>query len=156
MNFQSDIMIKTITNKEDIISLWSEAFGDTRDEILYFVDNVKNAKCIGAYETELESMLFLVDCKLNNINSKYIYAACTKKSSQGKGYMTMLLDYCKKEYDSVCLIPANTGLISYYKNRGLDIKDSTDSIKFDEIDGIVEYLFEGCELEQPIILEYRG
>ncbi len=149
-------MIKTVSNIDNIVSLWSEAFGDSRDEILYFIDNVKNADCIGVYDDELHSMLYLVDCTLNGIKSKYIYAACTRSDCQGNGLMTQLLDYCKDQYNSVCLIPANHGLVGYYQDRGLTFVNDIDSIKFDQIDGIREYLFEGCELDTPIILEYRG
>lgn len=81
-------MVNFVTDKNKIIELWQEAFGDSRGEILYFTDNLKNGKCIGISEVdELASMLFLVKCNFGS----YIYAACTRKKYRGGGYMTQLL-----------------------------------------------------------------
>ena len=77
-------MVNFVTDKNKIIELWQEAFGDSRGEILYFTDNLKNGKCIGISEVdELASMLFLVKCNFGS----YIYAACTRKKYRGGGYM---------------------------------------------------------------------
>lgn len=150
-------MVKEVVNKDDIVLIWSEAFGDTKEDILYFADNVKNAKCLGVYDNDtLQSMLYLVDCRIKNDVSHYVYAACTFEKYRNNGCMSKLLDYCKKNYNDVCLIPANEGLVGYYKNRGLTLSESINDIKFDEIDGIVDYLFEGCELEKPFLQRYKG
>lgn len=146
-------MIKFTENKNDIIKLWQEAFGDSEEDILFFINNVKNAKCLAYYDNNsIASMLYLVDSS----KGKYVYAACTLKEYRGKGYMSDLLSYCKNQFDAVCLIPANEGLIEYYKNRGLNIELDIKEIKFNETDEIVEYLFEGCELSNPIVLMYKG
>ena len=108
-------MVNFVTDKNKIIELWQEAFGDSRGEILYFKDNLKNGKCIGISEVdELASMLFLVKCNFGS----YIYAACTRKKYRGGGYMTQLLDYAKDNESSLCLIPASDSLVDfYYKNN---------------------------------------
>lgn len=145
-------MIKFTDNKNDIIKCWKEAFGDSDEDILFFIDNVKDAKCLSFYDDEnIASMLYLVESSLG----KYIYAACTLKEYQGQGIMTKLLDYSKENYDKISLIPATLSLIDYYKNRGLDIVDDIDSLKFNQIDEINEYLFEGCQLEHPIVMSYE-
>lgn len=146
-------MVKEITNKEAIIDLWQEAFGDTKEEILFFLENCKNKKCLGYFENgSLLSMLFLVKCSFGY----YIYAACTKKQARNTGAMSALLDYCKNSYRHLCLIPANEPLISYYKKRGFIKKAPLSSLEFEETKEICAYLLEGCELKQPFILIYTN
>lgn len=145
-------MIKFTDNKNDILKCWSEAFGDSEEDILFFIDNAKDAKCLAYYEeNEICSMLYLVNSSLG----EYIYAACTLKEYQGKGIMTKLLDYCKKNFDNICLIPANIELIDYYKKRGLTKEFEVSSLKFNQIEEINEYFYEGCELEHPIVLAFE-
>ncbi len=72
-------MVNFVTDKNKIIELWQEAFGDSRGEILYFTDNLKNGKCIGISEVdELASMLFLVKCNFGS----YIYARIIQNSRE--------------------------------------------------------------------------
>lgn len=150
-------MVKEVFDKNDIIGLWKEAFGDSEEDILFFIDNVKHAECLGIYEKdELVSMLYFVRCTIDGKNSNYVYAACTLKAYRNKGYMAILLDYCKENCgDSFCLIPANEDLIGYYKNNGISEETAVDSISFNEDVEIIEYLFDGCELDKPIALLYR-
>lgn len=148
-------MVKLIENNEDIISIWSESFGDSKDDILYFIDNVKNAYCLGYYgPSGLESMLYLVKCNVKSVESNYVYAACTYVKHRGNGSMTKLLDYCKQNNSSVCLIPADDSLVKFYNDRYFNKVINIDDISFNEIDGIKEYLFEGCTLNEPFALMY--
>lgn len=145
-------MIKFTANQSDIIKCWQEAFGDLYEDILFFVNNVKDSNCLAFYDNdEIASMLYLVKCNLGY----YIYAASTLNRYRSCGYMTELLNYCKNNYDSLCLIPADEGLIKYYTDRGFKIQNAIDDLKFNQIDEIEEYLFEGCSLSQPIVLTYR-
>lgn len=70
--------------------------------------------------------------------------------------MSRLLDYCKENYSFICLIPADLSLADYYAKRKIDLKISLDKLDFGENDKIKEYLFEGCELEEPFVLAYYG
>ena len=150
-------MIKKVTDPNDIIEVWQEAFGDSKEEILFFVNNVKNADCIGYYiEGKIASLMYLVECKAEGIKSNYIYAACTLNKYRGRGYMTKIIEYAKEKYDSVCLIPASDSLVDYYSDRGLDIKISINSIQFNQEAEIEEYLFEGYKLSEPCALFFRG
>ena len=143
-------MIKTVENKEDIIRLWKEAFGDSEEDILFFLDNA-NYESLGCFENEkLVSMLFLIGSSLG----EYIYAACTDKKMQGKGYMSELLNYCKDNYSSLCLIPASDSLEKYYFDRGFKSWCSIEELSFSESDEICEYLFEGYKLTEPKVLRY--
>ena len=146
-------MISYCNNNEKIISLWSDVFKDSREDVEFFIDNLKNGKCLGYFENEkLVSMLYLVDCKVNGIKAKYIYAACTYKEYEGRGYMTKLIEYASKPDNVLCLIPANESLISFYDKRGFNKSAKIESLVFDEIKEIKEYLFEGFELENPMVM----
>lgn len=149
-------MIKYVDELDDMISLWQEAFGDSREDVIFFCRNVKDAKCLGYYEDDvLASMMFLVECKVSGFTAAYVYAACTDKRFRQQGKMAELLLWCKTNLDiPVCLLPANEHLIDYYKNNGIDKEIGIHDICFDQIPEIEEYLFEGCELENPIALMY--
>lgn len=142
-------MIKQVINNEVIIPLWQEAFGDSKEDILFFLENCKHKVCLGYFKDNiLLSMLFIVKCSLGY----YIYAACTKKEARKNGTMSTLLDYCKRNYSNLCLIPANEPLISYYKNRGFTKEAPISLLTFEETSKICDYLLEGCELDNPFIL----
>ncbi len=150
-------MIKTVTNQQEIISLWQEAFGDTKEDILYFLDNAQNINCLGFYcEDTLASMLFEVDCECEGKKAVYVYAACTLKKYRSKGFMSHLLEYSKNNHDTVCLIPANSELDVYYRKRGFTKTAQLSSILFNESKEIKDYLFEGCTLKEPYILVCGG
>lgn len=150
-------MIKFIDDAGLIIPLWQEAFGDCAEDIEFFLKNCKHKACLALVEgEELVSMLFLVDCKCCESDSKYIYAACTCKAYRSKGAMSALLEFCKKNYGSVCLIPADEDLVKYYKKRGFAYEHMPQELSFDESGEIKEYLFEGCELKRPMALEMKN
>lgn len=150
-------MIKFTDDTKQIIKIWQQAFGDTDEEIIFFIENCKNKSCLGFFENErLVSMMYLVECTCDGERSKYIYAACTLEDMQGRGYMSMLLDYCKENFNSFCLIPADEKLVEFYYSRGLIDKTEIKYLSFDEAEKIKEYLFEGCELEKPFVMKYIG
>lgn len=150
-------MIRETNNIDDIVLLWNEAFGDSREDIEFFQNKLQNGRCIAYYDgTNIASMLYLIDCNLNGKVNHYIYAACTLEKYRSKGYMTKLINYSIDNYGSVCLIPANTGLIEYYKNRSLVNEYSKNEIVFYEREELLsDYLFEGCSLETPLILSNK-
>jgi hypothetical protein len=142
---------------DSIISLWQKSFGDSREDVLYFLNECKHKSCLCLYsDDELMSMLFLVDCTVNDVQYKYIYAACTDDRARKLGYMSTLLEYSQNNYKCVLLIPADDDLVNYYSKRGFTDKIEIDSILFDEIAEIKDYLFEGCELQEPFALANIG
>ncbi|WP_297127847.1 GNAT family N-acetyltransferase [uncultured Eubacterium sp.] len=151
-------MIKITQNANDIVPLWNEAFGDSKEDIVFFIENIKNARCFAYFKNgKAVSMLYLVDCALDGKQSHYIYAACTTQSCRKKGYMSALIEHCIAEFDEVCLIPANEKLIEYYKRQGLNFEYSVDKLKFDECKELVdEYLYAGCSLDTPLVLSNKG
>lgn len=149
-------MIKELNDENLIIPLWQEAFGDSKEDISFFLNNCKNIKCLGYFDEKmLSSMLFLIDCKISGDEYKYIYAACTYKNKRGRGDMSKLLDYCKCNFNKVCLIPADDKLVYFYFEREFSIKFELNDIQFDESKEIKEYLFEGCSLEKPFVLAHN-
>lgn len=139
-----------------VYALWQEAFGDSKDEIAFFLDNCKNFKLLCSYCCgELASMLFLVDCKVSNIECKYIYAACTLGKYKKFGLMTELLDKCREEYDVIVLIPASENLVKFYEKRGFKTRLDLDCLAFEQSEEIKEYLISGCSLVKPYLLCYR-
>lgn len=150
-------MIKFTDNWKSVIELWQEAFGDSREDILFFINNCVHKECLTYYSNnQLASMLFLVDCLCDGKKGKYIYAACTFSSCRGQGFMSQLLDYCKENYSLICLIPADLSLVGYYSKREFNFKISLDKLVFNESGEIKDYLFEGCELKEPFSLAYYG
>lgn len=151
-------MIKITNNIDDIVPLWKEAFGDSREDIVFFIDNIRNGVCLAEYQNDKAvSMLYLVDCSLNSKHAHYIYAACTDKKYQKNGYMAGLIKYCIDNYDRVCLIPANEHLVDYYKKQGLVFKHPVDDLKFNECRELIdEYLYAGCSLDNPVVLANKG
>lgn len=144
-------------DSEQIIHLWHSVFKDGRDDILFFLDNCKNKKCLGAFVNgELVSMLFLVDCRYGELNGRYVYAVSTLEKYRGFGVAGSIIKNAKKYMkDFLWLIPAEESLIDYYKRFGFEIKlysgyEYTNKITFDESTDIIEYLYEGCELKYPV------
>lgn len=141
---------------EDIIKLWNNSFGDTREEILFFIHNCVNKSCLCfEYNGRIASMLFLVDGHYNNKKCKYIYAACTDKDYRNNGFMCNLLDYSLRSFENVLIIPANADLAVYYKKHGFTYELDINKFHFDESKEICEYLFDGCETETPVLLSNK-
>lgn len=151
-------MIKITNNIDDIVPLWSEAFGDSREDIVFFIDNIRNGVCLAEFQNDMAvSMLYLVDCCLNSKQAHYIYAACTDSKSRKKGYMAGLIKYCIDNYDRVCLIPADEHLVNYYNKQGLVFMHPVDDLKFNECRELIdEYLYAGCSLDSPVVLANKG
>ncbi len=147
-------MIKFSDDVDQIVHLWNEAFGDSRKEIEFFVDNIKNAKCLAYYDHDrMVSMMYLIKCKLMDKDFYYVYAVSTLKTYRNKGLSTELLEFAKREFGNLCLIPANSDLIDFYSKRGYDKIGSVKDIVFHQPELLIDaYLFEGCELEKPIIM----
>jgi len=147
-------MIRLCKNKEDIILLWNSVFGDSVEEILFFIENAKNSECLASYEkNQIASMLYLVDCSINGKKGKYIYAACTKREYEGRGLMSKLISYAKGlDYDYLCLIPASDSLIDFYKKRGFEKETEIKNLSFYQSEEIKEYLLEGYKLSEPKVL----
>lgn len=126
---------------DDIIALWSEAFGDSESEIIFFLDNHKNSDNTLVCEADgkVVSMLFLLEGEMsikgNLYPSYYLYAACTLNEYRGRGYMSQLLDFAretalKRGYYFICLLPAEKSLYGYYEKYGYKAVFKNKLLKF--------------------------
>lgn len=125
-------MIIRLSNQNDIngiVNLWNEAFGDSENEIRFFLDNkfVPENTLIVEKNGLIASMLFLLDgnMRINNrkYSSYYLYAACTAKKFRGKGYMSFLLEKANevafsRGKDYICLMPGEKSLFDFYEKHG--------------------------------------
>ncbi|MDE5671235.1 MAG: GNAT family N-acetyltransferase, partial [Eubacterium sp.] len=118
-------MIKFTDDQEQIVSLWRSVFSeDSREDVLFFLENGKNVNCLGFFEEQkLVSMLFLVDCRYCDLKGKYVYAVCTDEKFRNKGYSSCLIKEAKKYMnDFLWLIPAHKSLFDFYAKFGFETK----------------------------------
>lgn len=124
-------MIRFATNNDigGIIALWQEAFGDSPEEIKFFLDNKFKPENTLVIEEcgAIASMLFLLDGKIcisgNDYEAYYLYAACTAQKYRGRGMMSDLLKFAEKtaferNVHFICLLPAEKSLFDYYSRFG--------------------------------------
>lgn len=157
-------MIRFTDDKEQIISLWQSVFiEDSREEVLFYLDECKNAECLGYFkEDKLVSMLFLVGCSYADLKGKYVYAVCTNKNFRNKGYSSSLINEAKKHMDDfLWLIPAHDFLFDFYAKFGFETKLYSDKeykekIHFDENKEIIEYLYSGSDYTYPEGMVYSN
>lgn len=156
-------MIRFSTNNDinGIVSLWHEAFGDSEQEIKFFLERkFKPENTLLIEENgDIASMLFLLDGKMciNKIDypAYYLYAACTAKKHRGKGLMASLLAFAKDVSQSrgvsfICLMPGEESLFEFYAKHGyrsvFSKKELT--VSYDEIKNIKNNLeFESIDIE---------
>lgn len=111
-------------NRDAVIDLWVDSFGDTREYVEFFLDNCPGYVCIEyLVDDKPISMLFLLEGYLSGSKCKYLYAACTHKDFRSRGIMGQLIEYAKQyciqlNYSSIFLVPAEEELYSYYKKFG--------------------------------------
>ena len=117
-------VVDIVEYRKNIVSLWNECFGDSRDYIEFFLDRCSDKICLGHIESSsIKSMLFLLNGEINGYSCKYIYAACTEKKARCRGLMGSLIEYAK-EYcrshgvDFIFLVPGEESLYSYYSRFG--------------------------------------
>ncbi|MGN0543373.1 MAG: GNAT family N-acetyltransferase [Acutalibacteraceae bacterium] len=150
------------SNEKDIpqiISLWSEAFGDGEKEIRFFLDEWYKPQntLVSELNGELASMLFLLEGSFcfegAEYPAYYLYAACTAKKCRGKGLMGELLAFAERtayerKYDFICLMPGEKSLFDFYSRFGYIPAFKTNYVSF----SAEEYSFDGdAELENSAI-----
>ncbi len=113
----------------EIINLWSEAFGDGEKEIKFFLDNkyIPENTLVLEENGKIASMLFLLEGKMHINNTEYpsyyLYAACTSKVFRGRGYMAYLLNEANRvaelrNKEFICLMPGERSLFDFYEKHG--------------------------------------
>lgn len=123
------IRLSDVNDIESIIKLWHEAFGDTEEDIRFFIKRKYIPENTVVYDDngKIASVLFLLDgamhIKGKDYPSYYLYAACTAKSHRGMGIMAKMLEYSKNLAKSrgvkfICLKPGEKSLFDYYAKHG--------------------------------------
>ena len=127
-----------VTDKEEIIRLWQQCFGDDRHYVDFFLENcpAENALFLYHEESEIAGMMFLMQGKLmlpdnasvskvqNDLSKKvyYLYALCVDEKYRGRGIASELLDFAKdyagRDDAELCLVPGSSKLRKYYAQRG--------------------------------------
>ncbi len=116
-------------DREGLIALWQEAFGDSREAVEIFLNSRYNPQntLVCEENKKIASMLFLLDGKVKTddvtLNAYYLYAAATLKEFRGRGIMGQMLDEAEKlvqsrGVDLICLKPAEDSLYGYYARFG--------------------------------------
>lgn len=123
------IRLSDVTDRESLIILWQEAFGDSREAVEIFLDKrcLTQNTLVADVDGKIASMLFLLEGKIKAkdkiLKAYYLYAAATLKEFRGKGIMAQML--CEAEklaqsrgIDLICLKPAEKSLYGFYKKHG--------------------------------------
>ena len=124
-------MTQYLSDREQLIALWREAFGDSREDVEAFLKNLflkENYFCkkIGQ---GVVSQTFTLPVRLYSAEKVfkgwYFCCAATDKAFRGKGYMGELITLVKqtadkKGLDFVALIPASRSLFGFYSRFGFE------------------------------------
>ena len=109
------IRLCNLSDYEDIIRIWNEAFGDSKDFILAFLDNFSQY----VYILDNYAIMTLLPVTLNNKKGRYIYAVAVDKRMRNCGFGKKLIQFAKENCEDFCvLVPADIGLFEYYKKLG--------------------------------------
>lgn len=133
----------------DIIVLWNEAFGDSEDDIKFFLDSRYIPENAVVCETDgrIVSVLFLLDGMMHingkDYSSYYLYAACTSKDFRGKGIMSDMLGFAKslsisRNKQFIILKPGEESLYGYYEKFGYKSVFTKKTIKINDNFNAVE------------------
>lgn len=117
----------TISDKKQLIALWSAAFGDSREDIeLFFSYCFEHCDCfVCEADGTIVSALYALHCKIvidgSAANARYIYAAATDTRYRKMGYMSKLIEFAHEslsDIDYFLLIPASKSLEKFYSKLG--------------------------------------
>ena len=123
------IRLSHFDDREGIIALWQEAFGDSREAVEMFLNNryLPQNTLVAEENGKIASMLFLLDGEVKAydklLKAYYLYAAATLKEFRGKGIMAQMLREAEKlaqsgGVDLICLKPAEESLYRFYEKHG--------------------------------------
>lgn len=110
-------MIRVVNSSDydDVIRIWTNAFGDTKEYILKFLDMFSQF----VYILDNDAIMTLFPVTLNDKKGHYIYAVAVDENKRNKGLGKKLIDYAKEiKEDFLVLVPANCGLFEYYRKSG--------------------------------------
>ena len=117
--------------RTDLERIWRACFGDSADYVSYFFDNRYNPNTCIVYVDETVgrpvAMLHMLECSVTEdseiVPAQYIYAAATRPDHQGKGIMSLLMEYARRYAAArgqkyMILVPGSRELFKFYEKRG--------------------------------------
>lgn len=111
------------------MSLWQEAFGDSREETAFYFRSRHRDENMLVMETDggITGMLSMLPLTLTapgqRFPARYVFAVATKKERRGQGISTELLGAAHERMReegaaASLLVPADEGLFTFYGRRG--------------------------------------
>lgn len=117
--------------RTDLERIWRACFGDSPEYVSYFFDNRYNPNnCLVYVEESVGrpvAMVHLLECSVTEdseiVPAYYVYAAATRPDHQGRGIMTLLMEYARRLAASrgqkyMILVPAGRELFRFYEKCG--------------------------------------
>ena len=115
----------TFADQEGMLTLWQEAFGDSREFIKMFFSTgfSFDRSMLCTQNDQVAAALYWFDCLWNGKKVAYLYAIATKKEHRGKGICKKLMaathdELLSKNYHGAILAPADEGLSQMYGKMG--------------------------------------
>lgn len=105
---------------EEIISLWSGAFGDKAEDVEKYLETILEYFFVYEEDGVLKGMLSVLPVSFCEKNGGYIYAVVTDEKYRGQGICGKFMDFVKADEncDFLVLKPQNEGLIGFYEKMG--------------------------------------
>ncbi len=114
---------------KELMSLWQEAFGDSREETAFYFryrhrhDNMLLMEKDGGVIGMLSMLPVTLTAPGSSFPGRYVFAVATRIGYRGQGVSTALLlaahDTMRREGAAVSLlVPADAGLFHFYRERG--------------------------------------
>lgn len=110
-------------DKNAVISLWKEAFGDSEEVVSVFLNRFGKYMLVFEENNTVISMLTVLPVKLNEKKGRYVYAVATRKEFRGNGYAGRLIEYAKrlieeKNESFLVILPQSESLFGFYEKFG--------------------------------------
>ena len=141
-------------DKEDIVRLWHDVFGDSGEYINRFLNKYDALKYALIVSKPIKAALFMLPvklcCKGQALDGRYIYAVMTDKNYRSQGLCSQLMqrahEMVAENGEHFCvLVPAERTLFDFYakfgySDKGLKLK--SERIAFDDMENTP---FDVCE-----------
>lgn len=122
------------------MSLWQEAFGDSREETAFYFRFRHRDENMLVMETDgmIAGMLSMLPLTLaapgQRFPARYVFAVATKKERRGQGISTELLSAAHAQMReegtaASLLVPADEGLFTFYGRRGYQMAFFVDELR---------------------------
>lgn len=146
-------------HKEQIASLWSEAFGDKKSDVLIYLESILEYFIVFVENKTVCGMLSMLPIRYKGEYGRYIYAVATRLDKRGKGISTALINFAKKfieekEETFLVLVPQSESLFEFYEKRGfkpfscIEQKEYYENYTADEMGTVKKITAESYEIER--------